>query len=270
MHEPPLRLSASALRSPSARLESRIAAITGAGSGIGAATAFRFAAEGAKVAVLARGDRGRQVVAAIEENGCEAAFILCDVDDASNVERAMDEVVQRYSRIDILVNNAARNRVNAPTERVDSLELDDWEATLRTNLTGAFLCSQHALRHMLAAGGGTILNVVSSAGAVGMRNLAAYAASKAGLISLTKCMALDYAAHGIRVNAIMPTVETDRLATVYDHDETRLAEVRRSIPFGRLGTPEEAAAALAFLASDDSSFSSGVVLAVDGALAAAR
>ncbi len=253
------------------KLKDRVAIITGAGSGIGRATALLFAREGANVVVVSRSDRAGPVAQEICRGGGNAAFVRCDISDGAQIEAMVHACVERYGRLDILVNNAARNRPNPPVaELVADLDETEWTATLQTNLTGYFLCSKFALRQMLPKRSGVIVNVASSAGVQGTPKLAAYSASKAGVIALTKCMALDYAAKGIRVNAILPLIHTERMDTIWQGDPTQRSATELAIPMGRMGTPEEAATTILFLASDDSSYMTGALLALDGGRVALR
>jgi NAD(P)-dependent dehydrogenase (short-subunit alcohol dehydrogenase family) len=248
-------------------LKDKVVVITGAGSGIGRAAAVEFAERGANVVAASLSDSAFATAELIDSVGGACQPFRCDVAEAAQVEALMRFAVTRLGRVDVLVNNAARNRVDpVPSELVAEMDPNHWASTLATNLTGVFLCSKFALADMVPRGDGCILNVASQAGQIGVRGLAAYSASKAGVIALTKCMALDYGSFGIRVNAILPTSDTRRLAQRESSDR----QIERSIPLGRLGTPKEAAQVLAFLASDAASFVSGAVVPVDGGLAALR
>ena len=254
------------------RLDGRVAIVTGASSGIGRATAELFAREGARVAVASRSERGHDAARVICDAGGDAFYVQCDVGQPSSARAMVETVVDTCGGVDILVNNAARNRATEDhvPETVADLPEDHWEATIATNLTGAFVCSKYALRSMLERGGGTIVNVASGAGVHGVPDLSAYAASKGGMIALTKSMALDYAPHGIRVNAILPVAETPRLQVRRDHRGSLDGEWLARYPLGRVGTPEENARAILFFASDDSSYTTGAVFPVDGGMAARR
>ncbi|MGH7786246.1 MAG: SDR family NAD(P)-dependent oxidoreductase [Candidatus Binatia bacterium] len=257
------------------RLSGRVAVVTGAGSGIGRAIAVRLAAEGARV--IAAGQRAAplaETVALIAAAGGRGRAVGCDVADAGQVAQLMQTARDAHGRLDILVNNAARNRPDQPVaERVAELADDWWAATLAVNLTGAFLCCKHALPAMLAAGGGSIVNIASTSGIAGNTNQGAYVSSKHGLIGLTRSLALDYAAHGVRANAICPGfIETERSLAFSTHNRGPdwLARQRAEIPLGRLGKAEEVAALAAFLASDESAFITGAVIPIDGGKAARR
>ena len=198
----------------------------------------------------------------------------CDVSDPQQVEHAVRAVVERFGRIDILVNNAAKNRPDAPiVETVADLSESWWDATMAVNLTGYFLCCKYALREMLKTGGGCIVNVASTSGLAGNTNQGAYVASKHGVVGLTKSLALDYGRHNVRANAICPGfIETERSVTFSVRNrganwrETKLAD----IPLGRLGCPEDVANLVAFLVSDEAAFITGAAIPIDGGTAARR
>jgi len=257
------------------RLAGKVAVVTGAGSGIGEATALRLAEEGATV-VLA-GQRLSKLEATaqkIEAKQGKALCVVCDVARATDVQQLMASAARHFSRIDILVNNAARNRPDkAEAETVIELSPEWWAATLDVNLSGAFLCCKYALPHLVAAGGGSIVNVASTSGIAGNWNQSAYVASKHGLVGLTRSLALDYAAQNVRANAVCPGfIETERslkFSSLYrgsDWKQRKLAQ----IPLGRFGQPIDVAAVIAFLASDDAAYISGATIPIDGGTAARR
>ena len=242
------------------RLDGRVAAITGGALGIGRATALLFAAEGAAVAL---GDvevgGAEAVVKEIAGRGGKAIATGVDVGDAGQVQAFVDQVVAEFGRLDVMFANAGIAH-SAPF--LDHPEAQ-WHRVLRVNLTGVFLCCQAAARQMVKqGGGGRIITVASINGFRGVENLVGYNVAKAGVIEMTKTMAVELAQHGIAVNAIAPAQIDTRLTRGLP-DEARRRRTER-IPMGRFGAPEEVARAALFLASDDASFISGHTLAVDG------
>jgi len=245
-------------------LESRIAIVTGGGSGIGRAISRLYAAEGAKVVIGDIKADGEVTVEDIRKHGDDAIFVRTDVRDPSQVRRLLDVAVEKYGGIDIVCNNAGIELVR---RLVDTTE-EEWDMVINTNLRSSFLVSKYALPRMIRKGKGVIINIASQLGLVGFENLTVYCASKGGLILLTKAMALEYAKHGIRVNCICPgAIDTPMLERevklMEDPDEARRMFVSKH-PLGRLGTPEEIAQAALFLASDRASFITGESLVVDG------
>jgi NAD(P)-dependent dehydrogenase (short-subunit alcohol dehydrogenase family) len=247
------------------RLADKVALITGGTSGMGRATAVLFAQEGARVAITGRNEaRGREVVAEIEQAGGTAIFVRSDVRFAEDCRRAVEETLQAFGRLDILFNNAGVLYANTVLDCTE----EEWDLTLDTNLKGTYLMSKFALPAMIAQGSGVIINNASGWGLVGGDAAAAYCASKGGVVLLTKAMAIDHARQGIRVNCICPgDVDTPMLPEDAQRRgmewEAYLASAANR-PMGRIGKPEEIAKAVLFLASDDSSFVTGAVLAVDG------
>jgi NAD(P)-dependent dehydrogenase (short-subunit alcohol dehydrogenase family) len=247
------------------RLDGRVALITGGTSGIGQATALLFAREGARIAITGRNAaRGKSVAGEITRNGGSAIFVAADVRAATDCRRAVDATVQAFGRIDILFNNAG---VFFPKTVPDCTE-QEWDDTIDVSLKGAFLMSKYTLPVMIAQHRGVIIHNSSGWGLVGGAMGAAYCAAKGGLIVMAKAMAIDHAKQGIRVNCVCPgDVDTPMLpddAAQRGMDlDTYLAGCAER-PMGRIGTPDEIAKSVLFLASDDSSFVTGAALVVDG------
>ncbi len=247
------------------RLQNKVALITGGTSGIGEATAYLFAREGAKIAITGRNEtRGHAVTARILESGAKAIFLRTDVRHAGECKRAVDTTLDSLGRLDILFNNAG---VFYPQTALECSE-EEWDLQIDINLKGTFLMSKYALEPMIAQGGGVIINNSSGWGLVGGDKAVAYCASKGGVVLLTKAMAIDHGRQGIRVNCICPgDVDTPMLP-----EDARLRGLEwesylagcQNRPMGRIGTPEEIAKAVLFLASDDASFMTGAALVVDG------
>jgi NAD(P)-dependent dehydrogenase (short-subunit alcohol dehydrogenase family) len=247
------------------RLQDRVALITGGTSGIGEAVASLFAREGANVAITGRNEtRGHAVTARILESGGKAIFVRTDVRHAAECKRAVDATQRSFGRLDVLFNNAG---VFYPQTALECSE-EEWDLQIDINLKGTFLMSKYALEPMIAQGGGVIINNSSGWGLVGGDKAVAYCASKGGVVLLTKAMAIDHGRQGIRVNCICPgDVDTPMLPEDARRRgvewKTYLAGCENR-PLGRIGTPEEIAKAVLFLASDDSSFMTGAALVVDG------
>jgi 3-oxoacyl-[acyl-carrier protein] reductase len=245
------------------RLADRIAIITGGGRGIGRATAIRLAREGATVAVVDVDQPEADAVAAeIAADGGQAWSHATDVRQRAEVERLADLAMERHGRVDVLCNIAGMGRSSPLLEQSDS----GWQDTLDVNLTGVFLCLQVFGRLMAERRSGSIVNMASTNGLVGEATMGAYNASKFGVVGLTMTAAIELAPLGIRVNAVAPGLIRTRLSQAFLDDNPEMARsyVSEKIPLGRVGTPEEVAAAFAFLASDDASFVTGHALVVDG------
>ena len=249
------------------RLENKVALITGAGAGIGREACLQFAREGAKVVAVDRDPgTGEETARLVREAGGDAHFVQADVAAAADVERMIGSAVERYGRLDVLFNNAGI----VPNGTVEECSDEDWERCMAVNVRSVFLGCKYVAPVMKRQGGGAIINTASVAGLVGVKNRAAYSASKMAVIGLTKSVAIDYVADGIRINAICPgTVDTPslrgRLAATGDEEEARKAFTARQ-PMGRLGKAEEIAALALYLASDESSYMTGREVVIDGGL----
>ena len=241
------------------RLENKVAVITGGALGIGRATARLFAAEGAAV-VLGDIDPvvAEKVAREITENGGTATALAVDVGDSGQVTAFVDTAVAHFGRLDVMVANAGIAHSAPFLEHPEA----QWHRVLRVNLTGVFLTGQAAARHMVKQGGGRIVNIASINAFRGVENLVGYNAAKAGVVELTKTMAVELAQHGITVNAIAPAQIDTRLTRTLPED-ARQRRIDR-IPLGRFGEPEDVARAALFLASDDARYVTGHTLAVDG------
>ncbi len=243
------------------RLEGKVAIVTGGGSGIGAAVARMFGAEGAKVAVADYDDDAAQTIAREVWNaGGEAFPVSVDVSDSARVQKMVSATLETYGRIDILVNGAGTLVFGTVLDTGEQ----EWNRVISVNLTGTFLCCRAVLPYMVEGGGGSIVNFSSSTGAHdAAKNTAAYVASKGGVALLTKAMAVDHAAQNVRVNAICPG-PTDTPMLRQSMSVEQLKQFAASFPMGRLGQPEEIARCVLFLASDEASFVTGAMVAADG------
>lgn len=251
------------------RLAGKVAIVTGGGSGIGRATALLFAQEGARVVVADYApEGGQETVRMIQQHGGEALFVESDVSNAEDMRRLVQTTVDAYGRIDILVNNAA---VTIPASVVDATE-EVWDKTMDIDLKGVFLLSKYAIPYLINGGGGSVINMASMCGLVASPNQAPYSAAKGGVVALTRQMAIDYARYNIRVNGIAPSeVRTPMFLGFINRapdPEKKMQELVARIPLGRVAEPEEIARAALFLASDESSYITGVTLPVDGGLTA--
>jgi NAD(P)-dependent dehydrogenase (short-subunit alcohol dehydrogenase family) len=245
------------------QLHGKVALVTGGNAGIGKETAHLFAREGAKVVVAARREaEGEQVVSDIRSAGGEAIFVRTDVTRAEDCANAVELAVQTFRKIDVAFNNAGVLAFGKTVAEVDEAE---WDHVLDVNLKGVFLSMKYVIPAMLKAGGGSIINMSSVGGLVGSPlGIAAYHASKHGVLGLTKAAALEYAPQKIRVNAVCPGASTSEMTDTWFADSSlREAFIERH-PLGRLGEPGDSARATLFLASDASSFITGAALPVDG------
>jgi NAD(P)-dependent dehydrogenase (short-subunit alcohol dehydrogenase family) len=244
-------------------LDGKAALVTGGASGLGRASALALARAGATVTVAdVNEDGGKETVALVsDEAGRDADFVRADVTLPDDVAAMVDNTVARWGHLDCAVNNAGMTGTAAPTA---DYTLDDWNRTIALNLTSVFLCLRYEIPAMLERGG-SIVNMASGAGLVGFAGLPAYVASKHGVVGLTKAAALEYAMHGVRINAICPgSTRTPMLEGFMGGDEQVERMMTRAVPLGRLGRPEEIAEAVVWLCSDAASFVVGHALAVDG------
>lgn len=244
-------------------LEGKVALVTGAGSGIGRATALAFAREGAKLVVADIADQdGEKTVRMIEDDGGDATFVRVDISKADEVEAMIKTAVDTYGQLDCAHNNAG---IEGPAVATADVDEEDWDKVMEINLKGAWLCTKYEVIQMLEQGGGAIVNTASTLGITGLPQIAAYTASKHGVIGLTQSAALDYGTQNIRVNAVMPGVTRtpmmDRQMSGAHLEEDMYIQLH---PIGRLGQPEEIAEAVVWLCSDRASFVTGHAMAVDG------
>lgn len=244
-----------------ADLKDQVAVVTGASQGLGKAIALALGSNGAKVVCLARNaDKLAETVAAIEGDGGTAEAVACDVTDRKAAAAAIEGVAERYGRLDILVNNAGITRDKLMRGMTD----EQWDDVIATNLTSCFVCCRAAATIMRRAKSGRIINMSSISGIMGNAGQTNYSASKAGMIGLTRSLSRELVSRGVTVNAVAPGfIESDMTREL---GEVVMAEVRKRIPAGRAGKPEDVAAAVLYLASPAASYVSGQVLVVDGGM----
>ncbi|MFQ6067405.1 MAG: SDR family NAD(P)-dependent oxidoreductase [bacterium] len=247
------------------RLENKVAVITGAGAGMGRVTAVLFSEEGAKTVVVDIDKKGGEgTVDMIRGNQGEVLFVPTDITDPSQVRSMVTKVIEAYKKLDILVNNAG---VYA---RGDVINTDEelWDRIMNVNLRAAFLCCRYCIPEMIKGGGGTVVNVASEAGIGAWKNQVVYNVSKAGLIFLTKSIAVDFASQNVRANCVCPGTTETPLVASYLAKQTDPQKARQNFekirPANRLGRPEEIAYGILYLASDESPYATGAVLSIDG------
>jgi len=249
------------------RLEGKTCIVTGGSKGIGKATCLRLAEEGASVAVTdIAEDDGKAGCDSIAEKGGTAAFWSLDVADAAAVQRVFDDIAERFGQIDVVVNNAGISGINKPTHEI---EAEDWQKVIDVNVNGVFYCTKAAVPHLQKAGGGSIVNLSSIYGLVGAPDLPPYHASKGAVRLMTKTDALLYAKKGIRVNSVHPGfIWTPLVRDLAEESEEGVDAFRKSLddlhPIGHVGDPEDIAAGIAYLASEDAKFVTGSELVIDG------
>jgi len=242
----------------------KVAFVTGAGSGIGQATAKMFAGDGYAVALVDLNEAGAQATEAmIREAGGEAFVVKCNTADDDSVRNAVEETVKRYGRLDAAFNAAGIDGATGTFTADTSLE--DWQKVIAVNLTGVWLCMKYQIRQMLKNGGGAIVNCSSTAGIRGAQYFGAYCASKHGVVGVTKAAALEYASQGVRINAVCPGM-IDTPMTNSEATRELIETLAAASPIGRRGQPEEIGGAVLYLCSDRASFVHGQAIAVDAAL----
>lgn len=245
-----------------ARLEGKVALVTGGASGIGRAVVEAYAREGAKVAVVdLTEESGRETVASVTAAGGEAIFVRADVSRPEDNERMVRETVERFGALHVACNNAG---IGGEVNPVADYSVEGWQRIIAVNLSSVFYAMKHEIPAMLAAGGGAIVNMASILGAVGWATSAGYVAAKHGVLGLTKSAALEYASKGVRVNAIGPAFIRTPLIAALEDDKAAHDMLVSLHPIGRLGEPEEVASLAVFLASDEASFVHGAYFPVDG------
>ncbi|PET44077.1 short-chain dehydrogenase [Bacillus sp. AFS001701] len=244
------------------RLIDKVAVITGGGSGIGRATAIRFAKEGAKIVIADINEvTGEETLGVINQQNQEAIFIKTNVAESKSIQNLIKRAVEHFGRIDILFNNAGIG--NSEVRSVDLAE-EEWDQVIDINLKSVFLGIKYAIPELKKSGNGVIINTASLLGLKGRKYVSAYNASKGGVVLLTQNAALEYGKYNIRVNAIAPGIIDTNIIKEWKNDERKWSILSRANALGRIGSPDEIASAALFLASDEASFVTGATLSVDG------
>lgn len=239
----------------------KVVLITGAASGIGRATALAFARQGARVVIGDVSEGAADTVAELQKLGREALFVRTDVSDPASVEALVQSTVEHFGRLDCAFNNAG---MLPPSKDLADMSVEDFDKVIAIDLRGVFLCLKYEIQHMLKAGGGSIVNTASVAGLVADPQMSPYVAAKHGVIGLTKAAALDYAARGIRINALAPGLVATAMTRRWLEDPTFKTALLANSPIGRPAEPEELADMVLFLSSPSASFITGQTFTVDG------